>query len=278
MAGSTTLWDGGHMSGRVRNGLLVALVSTVAALSAAAAAQASATMTSPANGTTVALDSGANFSFSWTLPQGEVGPQVYEGDSPTYDPETLSPFSAICGAAGVDQPASTCRPDTPLNAGTHYAFVFTANSDNTEHYYSPVTSFVVPFRIGWGCGPRLMGGCTDPNGVKTTYVPHPPIGPPTSTLEVSGWLNAPPGTAVKFSFTLKQGRKVLATIHDVQHTDDFWVSSGFELLHTQIRFGHRHMHWRGARGGTHLTSTFAMSGGGLTLTRTAKVRAPAARG
>ena len=88
----------------------------------------------------------------------------------------------------------------------------------------------------------------------------------------------PPGTAVKFSFTLRQGRKVLATIHDVQHTDDFWVSSGFELLHTQIRFGHRHMHWRGARGGTHLTSTFAMSGGGLTLTRTAKVRAPAARG
>lgn len=266
------------MSARVRIGVLAALVSTVTALSATAAAQASATMTSPANGATVALDSRANFSFSWTLPPGEVGPQVYEGNTPTYDPETLAPFGGICGAPDVEQQTVTCRPDSPVSAGTHYAFIFTTNSDNTAHYYSPVTSFVVPFRIGWGCGPKLMGDCADPSGVKTTYAPHPPIGPPTSSLEVSGWLNAAAGTAVKFSFTLKHGRKVLATIHDVQHTDDFWVSSGFELLHTQIRFGHQHVHWRGEHGGTRLTSTFVMSGGGLTLTRTAKVRAPAARG
>jgi hypothetical protein len=109
-------------------------------------------------------------------------------------------------------------------------------------------------------------------------VPHPPIGVPYSTLEVSGWLNAVDNTPVKFSFTLKRGRTVLARIKDVQHTADFWVSSGFELLHSQVRFGPRHVHWHGATTGSRLTSTFVMTGGGLKLTRKATVRAPGATG
>ena len=252
------------------------MASTVAAVSAATAAEAAATITYPANGATVTLNAGANFAFAWTLPAGEVGPQVYEGDTPTYDPETLSPFSGACGAPAADQAAYSCRPDTPPYAGTHYAFIFTTNADNTQHYYSPVTSFVVPPKLGWGCGPRAPGECTDPNGVRTQYVPHPLIGLPYSTLEVSGWLNAIGGTAVNFSFTLRQGRRVLARIHDVQHTADFWVNSGFELKHSLVLFGSRHTRWPAVRGGSRLTSTFVMSGSGLTLTRTATLRAPPA--
>jgi hypothetical protein len=261
---------------RIVRAALVALTSIVAAVSAAAMANASATMTYPPNGATVTLNAGANFAFAWTLPAGEVGPQVYEGDTPTYDPDTLSPFSGVCGGPAADQVAYSCRPDTPPYAGTHYAFIFTTNADNTQHYSSPVTSFVVPPRLGWGCGPRAQGECTDPNGVRTQYVPHPLIGLPYSTLEVSGWLNGTSGTAVNFSFTLRQGRRVLARIHDVQHTADFWVSSGFELTHSLVLFGSRHTHWPAVRGGSRLTSTFVMSGAGLMLTRTAALRAPPA--
>jgi hypothetical protein len=262
-----------------RTAALLALATTLATLSAAAAAHASATMTSPANGATVSLDANANFSFAWTLPAGEVGPTVWEGDSPTYDPDTLSPFSGICGSPAADQPAYSCRPDSPLNAGTHYAFIFTTNSDNTQHYFSPVTSFVVPVRIGWGCGPKARDTCGDPKGVTTQYVPHPPIGFPYSTLDVDGWLNERENTPVKFKFTLKRGRKVLARIQDVQRTSEFVASSGLELTHSRISWGSgRHMHWHAPRGGTKLTCTFVMSGGGLTLTRTATLKAPAARG
>lgn len=231
-----------------------------ATIAAAPSAHAAATMTYPANGAKVALDAGGNFTFQWTLPQGELGPTVWTGDTPNYDPDTFVPFGDTCGAPDPSQATFSCVP-RPFAAGTHYAFIFTTNADNTEHYLSPVTSFVVPLAMGFGtCGPR--GQCDVPP-VRTTYRPHPPIGRPYSTLEVTGWLNSP-GTKVSFTFTLKHGRKVVKRTHDTRSPEDtqFFFDSGVLLRHLP-----------GVSGGTRLTCIITMSAGGITLTRTATIRA-----
>jgi hypothetical protein len=253
-----------------RSILVGSLLAVLAALSACAVAHPAATLTYPPDGATVALDKDANFTFTWTVPAGETMPSPYVGDSPAYDPDTFAPFGSACGA--LSDTATSCRPDTPMRSGRHYAFMFTTNADNTEHYLSPVTSFVVPPTIAWGCGPSA--DCPTPRGFRASYVPHPPIGLPYSTLEVSGWTNAPEGTPITFTFTIKHGRKVVARAHDVQPASDYLAQSGFELLHSQIKLGHRGRHWHAPAGGTRLTCTYTMSGSGLSLTRTARMRTP----
>lgn len=241
-------------------------------LCASAAAHASATLTYPANGSTVALDKNGNFTFRWTLPPGETMANVWEGDTPTYDPDTLDPFQGECGVGQTD---TSCPTNTPLSAGTHYAFVFTTDQDNTQHFYSPVTSFIVPPKLSLGCGP-VAPGCVATKGFKVIYDPHPPIGLPNSTLETNAWFNAPDDTPASFSFVLKHGHKVLARLRDVQQSGDLLVDSGFLLHHSDIRWGSHHKRWHGPRGGTVLTCICTVRAEGLSITKTEKIKAPPA--
>jgi hypothetical protein len=251
-----------------RAGLLAALVLLVGATSA----HASATVTYPPNGATVQLDKKGFFNFVWTLPPGEVMPSVYVGDSPAYDPDTFAPFDSGCGV--LADTATTCRSDEPIRAGTHYVFVDTVNTDVTQHFESPVTSFRVPPVLALGCG-VIAGSCSGTNkGFHIVYVPHPPIGLPNSTIEMAAWSNAPDETPVRYSFTIKHGHKVVARLKDVQDSEELLTQSGFELTHAQILWGHHRKHWHAPKGGTRLAVVCTVSVQGVSLTRTAKMRTP----
>ena len=247
----------------------------LATLAFAGTAHAAATLTYPPNGATVTLDKKANFTFTWTLPPGEIMPSVYVGDSPAYDPDTFAPFRGVCDVQA--DTSTSCQPDPALSSGTHYAFVDTVNTDVTQHFESPVTSFIVPPVLGLGCGPN-GAGCVASKGFQRIYTPHPPIGLPSSTIEMNAWYNAPDDTPAKFTFVIKKGHKVTARVHDTQRSNDFGVDSGFLLHHFEIRWGHHHMRWHGPRGGTVLTVVCTVQAQGLSLTRTLKMKAPPARG
>jgi hypothetical protein len=250
---------------------LIALGALLATLASAGAAHASATLTYPPDGATVSLDKNAHFTFTWTVPDGETMPDVYIGDTPTYDPDTLAPFNGECGST---QTPTSCATDSPIPAGRHYAFMFTTDTDNTQHFFSPVTSFIVPPKLGLGCGP--LGGCVEPKGFRKTYVPHPPIGIPYSTLEMGAWFNAPDDSVATFSFTIKRGHKVLGRVHDVEHSNDLGVDSGFTLTHARILSGSHHIRWHAPRAGTPVTSISTVSAEGLSITRSVKVKTPPA--
>src|SRR5690348_143388 len=247
-------------------------VALSALLLAASVAHAAATLTYPSNGQTVALDKNGDFTFQWTLPPGEAMPDVWVGATPTYDPDTLDPFHGECGSAQTD---TACPTETPLSAGTHYAFMFTTDTDNVQRFYSPVTSFTVPPKLALGCGP-VAPGCVAAKGFQRIYVPHPPIGLPNSTLEMNAWFNAPDDSAANFTFILKRGRKVLARIHDVQRSSDLLVDSGFLLHHSDIRWGSHHKRWHAPPGGTKLTCICTVTAEGLTITRNETVKVPPA--
>ncbi|HEY7631957.1 MAG TPA: hypothetical protein VH817_14710 [Thermoleophilaceae bacterium] len=243
-----------------------------ALLLTASSAHASATITYPPNGATVQLDKKANFSFSWTMAPGEIMPSPYVGDSPTYDPDTFAPFNSGCGV--LADTATSCKPDEPISAGTHYVFIDTVNNDVTQHFESPVTSFRVPPFLALGCGPVAQSCSATNKGFRILYVPHPPIGLPNSTIEMGAWANAPDDTAVHYAFTLKRGHKVIARLKDVQDSGELLTQSGFELTHAQILWGHHRKHWHAPKGGTRLSVVCTVSVQGVTLTRTKTMRTP----
>jgi hypothetical protein len=247
------------------------------ALWSASGALASATMTYPADRATVSLDQQGSFTFRWTLPAGEMGPQIWVGDQPTYDPETFAPFGQGCGAARPDQVTYSCRmapPSTkPLPAGTHYAFIQTDDGDPvTRYWYSPVTRFVVPPKLGWGCGPAA--GCNDP-AVHQAYNPQPNVGPPESDMFVRVWVNSP-GAPVTATFTLRNGNRVVARIVRTAHADsDFFSDPGFMVFQVGDRGPYRTaVRLHGIHGVKWLRVTAAVRAKGLTITRIVKFRAP----
>lgn len=249
----------------------------VSTLLPASSALASASMTYPANGATVSLDQQGSFSFRWTLPAGELGPTVYVGNSPTYDAETYYPFDPGCGAAGPDQASSSCRMippgSKPLSAGTHYAFIRTDDGDpTTQYYYSPVTRFVVPPKLAWGCGPAA--DCHGPV-VVPGYNASPAVGPPESDMSVRVWVNSP-GAAVSATFTLRNGNRVLARIKTATHADsDFFTDPGFMVFQVGDRGPYRTaVRLHGIHGVKWLRVTVVVRAKGLTITRTVKFRAP----
>src|ERR1051326_3182582 len=78
----TVPWRGAVMAEEdrampIRSVLLVPCVVALVALVTATAAQASATLTSPANGARVSFDKDGVPTFAWTLPGDEVDPQLY---------------------------------------------------------------------------------------------------------------------------------------------------------------------------------------------------------
>jgi hypothetical protein len=249
----------------------------VVALWGAPPALASATMTYPANGQTVSLDHQAGFSFRWTLPAGEMGPQVWIGDQPTYDPETFYPFGQGCGAGHPDQVTYSCRMGPPsvksMSAGTHYAFIQTDDGDpTTQYYFSPVIRFVVPPKLGWGCGPAA--GCNDPV-IEPGYNANPTVGPPESDMAVRVWVNSP-GALVTVKFTLRNGNRVVARITRTARADsDFFSDPGFMVFQTGDRGPYRTaVRLHGIQGVKWLGVTVAARAKGLTITRVVKFRAP----
>jgi hypothetical protein len=251
----------------------------VLALCCASTALAAATMTYPADGATASLDQQAGFSFRWTLPAGEMGPQVWIGDQPTYDPETFYPFGQGCGAGHPDQVTYSCRMGPPsvrpLSAGTHYAFIQTDDGDPvTQYWYSPVTRFVVPPKLAWGCGP--VATCPGPT-VRQAYNPSPSLGPPESDMSVNVWVNSP-GALVTAQFTLRNGKRVVARISRTQTADSgFFCDPGFMVFQVGQRGPYRTaVRLRGIHGVKWLQVTSVVRAKGRTITRVTRFRAPPA--
>jgi hypothetical protein len=249
-----------------RNGLLA----MAALLAAAGPARAAATITYPTQGQRVKLDKRVSFTFRWKLAGGDSGPSVYVGDTPTYNPDTLDPFSPVCGVDGgqfdVSSTATSCRGPAdglPVPPGTHYALVTTTNaSDTTQRFVSPVVRFVVPYKLGFGCSP-LQPGCSD-LAVESLYLPFgdSEYGRAYSRFVVNGWFNGP---RVTFRFTIKRGRKVLKRLHQARSPDGYYsVNSGFKLYRL-----------RGVAPGTRLTCVIEMSGDGVTTSRAVQIRSGA---
>ncbi len=253
---------------------VAALVALATALPVGAAAAPA--MTYPANGATVALDAQANFTFAWTLSPGEEHPTVWVGDTPTYDPLFMAPYKSVCGATS-EAPIYSCRPEGQLNAGLHYAVITAATA--TEPAFSPVTSFVVPPMLGWGCGPKdLFGVCQEPKGLFPLWVPHPGIGPPHSDELVAAWLNSEEAP-ISFEFTVRHGSRVLVRYQETGRTEGFQTGAGIELTHKYVEVSaSRRLPWHAPRAGTLLSVKVTIHGGGLTLTRTGTMKAPPARG
>src|SRR5947209_6308429 len=93
------------------------LIAAAALAGPSAALGAAASFTYPTNGATVALDRGLGFTFRWTLPPGETYPDVYVGNSPSYDVNNqFDPFTSWCG--GQVQIATSCHSGFS-EAGVH---------------------------------------------------------------------------------------------------------------------------------------------------------------
>lgn len=255
-------------------GVLGVLVGT---LVGASGALASARITYPADGQTVPLDKQGRFTFRWTLPVGERGPAVYVGDTPTYDPDTLYPFTEACGAQDPDQVIYSCADtEKPIPAGSHYAFIFTQSGDpssrDVQNHTSPVTRFVVPSKLSWGCSPA--SSCGGPV-VSRAYNSNPTVGPPESDLDANVWLNSIKAP-VRFTFTLRNGRRVVKVIRRTARSDgDYQLDAGFVAFQVGDRGPYRTaVKLQGIHGVRWLQVTIVARARGLAIRRVVKFRAP----
>jgi hypothetical protein len=238
----------------------VALVSILGLLLTPALASGAATMTEPANGAKLHVDRRGLGTFAWTLPSGEVDPEVLVGDTPNVlSEESFYPFETVCGAAGEAQRPTSCKTEDPLPAGRHYAFIWTRTGEQGENEYSAVTSFTVPPLLEWNSDlHEVDAGKVVETGIAFT------AGLPESELEVFGWSNDA-GAKVIFTFTITHGHRVLKRDRNVQVStgpDSGPVSSGVDLGPV-----------RALRFGTPLVCKIVMRSDGITLRRTAKMKA-----
>ena len=259
----------------IRSALAVACVVALVSMVAATDARASATLTNPANGAKVTFDKDGVPSFAWTLPAGEVDPQVSIApqasvpDPAAFNPNDLGPFEPECGAphpGGNLVAAYSCRGEEPLAAGSYYAYIATRrpiDEFDNEAVFSPLTSFVMPTFLVWGdpVGHELPAIKTRRDralGSLRVFV--------DSAVEVRGWFNNPDGK-VKFRVTVKHGHKLVKRFRrTVRVTVDV---NGGGFADTAFAVKRR----RGIRSGSRLTARIVMSAGGITLTRTAKMKA-----
>ena len=258
-----------------------ALLCVLVVLVAAAPAQGAATMTSPANGATVRLDRYARPSFAWSLPPGEVNPQVMvaaagkAGNPPSFDPDTFAPFEASCTTPsdrnGDFQRANACLAEGRLLAtGRYDVFIWTLapTGDDRNPYqsrYSPFTTFVVPPFLTWGNndptdpGPGIETSLNRQFGGAGPYV--------SSTCSAIGWLNEP-GAPVTFTFAIKRGHRVLKRRRQTRRVAA--GATGGDTVESYILLRPK----RGLRARSPLTCSIGIRGGGITLTRTVRMRAP----
>jgi hypothetical protein len=259
----------------IRSVVLVPCVVALVSMVMAAAAQASATLTSPANGAKVSFDKDGVPAFAWTLPAGEVDPQVSVApqasvpDPSAYDPNHTAPFELECGAphpGGNLVAAYSCRGEEPLTAGSYYAYITTRRPIDEFDYeavFSPLTSFVMPAFLVWGdpvnhSHPAVKTRRNRQFGGAGGFV--------SSSLEVRGWFNNPDGR-VKFSVTVKHGHKLVKRFRrTVPVRVDVNSGGAADPVFVVKRK-------RGIRAGSRLNATIVMSAGGVTLKRTAKMKA-----
>jgi len=259
----------------IRSVLLVPCVVALVALVTATAAQASATLTSPANGARVSFDKDGVPTFAWTLPGDEVDPQLYVApqasvpDPAAYDPNHLAPFEPECGAphpGGNLVAAYSCRGEEPLTAGSYYAYIATrrpVDEFDDESVFSPLTTFVMPTFLVWGDPighefPAIETRRDRAVGSRHVFV--------DSAIEVRGWFNNPDGK-VKFTVTVKHGHKVVKRFRRTVHVFVDVGSGGVADAAFAVK------HKRGIRSGARLTATIVMSAGGVTRKRTARMKA-----
>lgn len=259
----------------IRSALLIPCLVALVSLVVATAAQASATLTNPANGAKVTFDTDGNPFFAWTLPGDELDPQVYVApqsavpDPAAYDPNHTAPFEPECGAphpAGNLVAAYSCRADGPLAAGSYYAYITTRrpiDEFDNEAVFSPLTTFVMPTFLVWGDPighefPAIETRRDRAVGSLRVFI--------DSAVEVRGWFNDPDGK-VKFSVTVKRGHKLLKRF---RRTVRVRVDTNTGGLADTVFVVKRK---RGIRTGSRLTARIVMSAGGVTLTRTARMKA-----
>jgi hypothetical protein len=257
-------WDRavrGRVIGRgSRAATAAVLVSILGLLLTPALAAAAATMTDPTDGARLHVDRRGLGTFTWTLPVGEVGPEVLVGDTPkVLSEETFYPFEEVCGATGEGGRATSCKTEDPLPAGRHYAFIWTRAGEQGENEYSPVTSFTVPPLLDWNSDlHEVDAGKAVETGIAFT------AGPPESELQVFGWSNDE-GARVVFDFTISHGNRVLKRYRNVQISTgpaSGPVPSGVSIGPVaSLRFG------------TPLTCRIVMRSDGITLSRTARMKA-----
>jgi hypothetical protein len=245
-------------------------------MSVAATAQASATLTNPANGAHVTFDKDGVPSFAWTLPGGEVDPQLYIAPQASvsnpgaFNPaDPGGPFEPECGAphpGGNLVPAYSCQGDEPLAAGTYYAYITTRVPIDELDYdsvFSPLTTFVMPAFLVWGDPighefPAIETRRDRALGSRRVFV--------DSAIEVRGWFNNPDGK-VSLKVTVKHGRKLVKRFRRnvTVHPD---VNGGGVA---DAAFAVKRK--RSIRTGSRLNATVVMSAGGITLTRRVKMKA-----
>ena len=252
------------------------LITALAALALLAAAPtpagATATVTYPAAGQTVTLNAQGTFTYTWTMTPDDYNPTVWLGDSPIYD---YSTFDQAC--SNLETGVTSCVQPYPLLAGTHYVTIGTGSqSDITATPFSPMTSFVVPPFLLWGCGFEAEG-CAEPTGVSATYARHPQGDSPYSALAAAGWINVRKGN-IAFSFTIRRGSRTLAHVTAGGPAEGGTLDAGVRLYHSELLWGdttsNHSRRWRPLATGTHLEVAIAVSAVGRTLTQTATLTQP----
>jgi hypothetical protein len=251
--------------GGTRQLAVATLACALACLAVAGPARAAATITYPVDGETVTPNSHGLVEFRWTLPPGELEPEVYMGDTPSYsreEGEFFKPYQNYCGV-GFEEVATSCIPpasveEQPIPAGTHYALVATGSPAGLQQ--SPLVRFLVPFRLGWGCSP-LFPACHLPQ-VQNFFFPRGDGGYPAAynLLVLNGWSN---GSSVTATFTLRRGSKLVKRIHVTKPPEqNYMVMTGFNMYRLP-----------GIPAGTRLACTVEMSSGGVTIRRSMTLRA-----
>ena len=256
----------------MRRTLLPALAALALLAAAPTPAGATATLTYPAAGQTVTLNPQGTFSYAWSMTPDDYNPTVWLGDSPIYN---YSTFDQVC--SNLDTGVTSCVQPYPLPAGTYYATIETASqAEATATPFSPMTSFVVPPFLTWGCGFEAED-CAEPTGVSATYVRRPPGDSPYSTVAAAAWINTQKGP-ISFSFTIRHGSRTLAHVTAGGPADGGTLDAGVRLYHSQLLWGdttsNHSRRWHPLATGTHLNVAIAVSGAGHTLTRTATLTQP----
>jgi hypothetical protein len=269
----------------------LALAAVLCAALAPSAAHAAATITSPANGATARLDRFGEPSFAWTLPPGEVHPEVEVApqamvtNPPSFDPNhNFAPFTAYCNThsdqngnfvAAYSCPSSGTAVSGPLTAGRYYAFIWSlAPSDDPQvdytNEYSAISTFVVPPFLTWGYNEPendVPAVDTDVNRVPGVRGPK---GILSSSCSAVGWLNE--AGPVRFTYTIKQRHRLVKRYQrtELVSADDVGPPDGGAAVQSHIVMRKR----RHLRPGSRLTCTVTLRGGGRTLSRSRRMTAP----
>jgi hypothetical protein len=269
----------------------VVLAAVLCAVLSPSAAHAAATITSPANGAKARLDKSGEPLFAWTLPPGEVhpevevAPQATVANPPSFDLDhNFAPFVAYCNTHsdqnGNFLPAYSCPSSGtavsgPLAAGRYYAFIWSlAPSDDPQvdytNEYSAFTTFVIPPFLTWGYNePENDAPAIDTDVGRTPGV-RGPKGILWSSCSAVGWLNE--AGRVRFTYTIKQRRRVVKRYRRTERigADEVGQPDGGAAVESHIVMRPR----RHLRPGSRLTCTVTMRGGGITLSRSRRMTAP----